>query len=115
MKRSEIPELKRISSFQYENIFNVIKDEDGMYFYNLYNSVHIGDIQAGLYDEHPFSEGDYWTKLADTYYGEPNLWWIIVVANNIQNPLTLPAPGTKLKILKDFVVSDILNQILNGS
>ena len=114
MKRKDITELKRISSYNYENIFPVELSEDGLYYYNLYNSIFVGDVDAGLYTLHDFSVGEFWTSLAKKYYGEPKLWWMIVIANEIQNPLTLPEPGTKLKILKDFVVSDILSEILNG-
>lgn len=114
MKRKDIDNLKRISSYNYENIFNVELTEDGNYYYNLYNSVFVGEIDAGLYNEHSFSEGEFWANLAKRYYGEPKLWWVIAIANQVQNPLDLPEPGTKLKILKDFVVSDILSQILNA-
>jgi nucleoid-associated protein YgaU len=115
MKRSSIPELSKISRYQYDNIFNVYKTDNGFYYYNLYNTVQIDpDIDPIYYQEHFFSEGDYWTKLAHTYYGNQSLWWIILIANNIKNPLALPPFGTKLKILKDFVVSDILNNIING-
>lgn len=116
MKRNQIKDLKQISSYQLDNIFNVYKDSNGFYFYNMFNSIHIDDdISPTLYKEHVFSEGDYWTKLANNYYGNQKLWWVILAANNINNPLDLPEPGTKLKILNDAVVSHILSQIINGT
>lgn len=116
MKRNQIKELSKISNYNYDTIFNVHKDSDGMYFYNMYNSIYIpDDISPLSYDTHVFGEGDYWTKLANQYYGDKRLWWIILVANNILNPLKLPEGGTPIKILKPEVVSEILNQTVNGS
>ena len=110
MKRKDIKELGEISRYNLDNIFDVHKDENGIYFYNLYNSVYFDDnISTSLYTEHIFSEGDTWTTLSYKYYKTVELYWIILAANNIQNPLNLPDSGTKLKILKDFVVSDILS------
>lgn len=115
MKRNEIPNLKRISSYQYDNIFNTHLDNDGFYYYNMYNSIKLpSDISRAAYKLYIFKEGDYWTKLADKYYGDKKLWWIILIANDIINPLKLPPTGTELKILKAEVVSMILNQMLNG-
>lgn len=115
MKRNKIKELKKINSNFYENIFNVYQ-EDGFYYYNLYNTVSIDteNIDPNLYTEHIFSIGDYWTLLSYKYYGTVNLWWILCVANNIQNPLDLPEVGTKLKILNSEVVSDIIQSIITN-
>lgn len=116
MKRNQIKDIPKISSYNYDSIFNVYEDENGMYFYNLYNSIYIDDdISPLAYTTHIFSSEDFWTKLADQYYGDKRLWWVILVANNITNPLKLPEAGTPIKILKPEVVSDILNQALNGS
>lgn len=116
MKRNETPKLKRISSYQYDNIFNVHTDENGFYYYNMYNSLKLpANISRGAYDIHKFKEGDYWTQLADRYYGNKKLWWIILIANNIINPLELPSTGTELKILKPGAITIILNEMLNGS
>lgn len=116
MKRNKIDNIKKISNYQYDNIFNVYETKDGLYFYNLYNNVIIDENIAKIfYKIHTFREGEYWTLLADKYYGDHKLWWVILIANKIKNPLRLPEAGTELKILNPEVVSNILNQILNGS
>lgn len=115
MKRNQIKELPKISNYNYDVIFNTYKTEDGYYYYNMYNSIYIPeDISPLTYDKHIYTEGEFWTKLADQYYGDKRLWWVILVANNIMNPLKLPEPGTILKILKPEAVSEILNQTVNG-
>jgi hypothetical protein len=116
MKRNYIKGIKRISSYQYDNIFNTHIDESGLYYYNMYNSIKLPEnFSKATYDIHTFREGDYWTKLASKYYGNKKLWWVILVANNIINPLKLPETGTELKILKPEAVSLILNEVLNDN
>lgn len=114
MKRNETDNLKKISNYQYDTIFDIHKDESGYYYYNMYNSVHVPeDISPAYYDEHIFQIGDFWTKLSEQYYGNKKLWWVILISNNIINPLKLPEAGTKLKILKPEVVQSILLQTIN--
>lgn len=113
MTRNKIKELSKLKTTFYENIFNVYQTEDGNYFYNLYNTLTFDDTDfpENVYTEHIFSIGDYWTLLSYKYYNTTSLWWIICLANNIRNPLDLPEPGTKLKILNQNVVNDILQSI----
>jgi hypothetical protein len=40
-----------------------------------------------------------------------DLWWLICTYNQIQNPVTRPEPGTKLKILKSEYVSVVLSEL----
>ena len=43
-------------------------------------------------------QGDYLDALAYTYYGDPTLWWIIALANNLgKGRLSVP-PGLQLRI-----------------
>jgi hypothetical protein len=52
--------------------------------------------------------GDRLDSLAYSYYRDPNLWWIISMANNnITKGSMFPVPGTQLRIPTN------LNSILN--
>jgi hypothetical protein len=94
------------------NIFDVHQDEDGMDYYNLYQSINIDqDIDPTLYIEHIWTGTDNFYHLSDKYYNTTRLWWLILVANNIVNPFDEILAGTKLKILKQPVVSQVLAQI----
>jgi len=47
--------------------------------------------------------GDRLDLLANQYYRDPNLWWIIAFANNnITRGSMFPAPGTQLRIPTDL-------------
>ena len=67
-------------------------------------------IKASNEDMYIVSEGgDRLDILALKYYNDQNLWWIIAVANNlndasysIENGIQLRIPGNIAKILNDF-------------
>ena len=98
-----------LHQFDLANIFDVYTDEDGLDFYNLFQSINIeGDIDPTLYTEHSWSVTDNFYHLSYQYYNTTRLWWVILIANNIINPFDDIPPGTKLKILKQPVISQIL-------
>ena len=47
------------------------------------------------------SDGDFLDTLANRYYGDPTLWWIIALANNIGNGRMSVEPGLQLRIPSD--------------
>lgn len=48
------------------------------------------------------SDGDYLDALAHKYYGDPTLWWVIALANNIgKGRLSVPA-GLQLRLPADI-------------
>jgi len=60
-----------------------------------------------LYPEIPLSENDYYVistvedrydVLADKFYGDYTLWWIIAAANNSQKASIVLEPGVQLRI-----------------
>jgi hypothetical protein len=55
------------------------------------------------------SAGDRLDLLANVYYKDPSMWWIIAVANNLNDANFFVEVGTQLRIPAD--VSDILNNL----
>lgn len=53
------------------------------------------------------AETDYLDSLAQKYYKDPTLWWIIAAANNIGKGRLSIEPGTQLRI--PFDILTILN------
>ena len=112
MKQNQIEDLPKINSENYENIFNVYKDENGMYFYNLLQSITFPtDLPLNLFESYNIKYGDTWPFISYKTIDNTNLWWIILVVNNIMNPVILPKAGTTIKIPKPSVVKEILLQI----
>jgi hypothetical protein len=55
--------------------------------------------------------GDRFDTLANSYYNDPKLWWIISVANNNATNGLIPLPGTQLRIPTDLsAVLNLYNQ-----
>ena len=65
---------------------------------------YLGTRKFGEYERRPddvfhtIREGDQIDLLADHYFGDPKLWWIIADYNGIAFPLELPAHGTVIRI-----------------
>lgn len=57
------------------------------------------------------NEGDYLDTLAYTYYGSPEYWWVIALANNLgKGRLSVP-PGIQLRVPTN--INDIISQFNN--
>ena len=50
--------------------------------------------------EHILVSGERLDLLAHKYYGDEDYWWVIALANRIQDPFSLSA-GTRLRIPRD--------------
>lgn len=112
MKQNEIEDLPILSVENFENIFNVYKDTDGMYFYNLLQTVVIpSNLPLNLFDPYIIKYGDTWPYVAYKTLKNTNIWWLILTVNNINNPIEPLVPGTVIKIPKPAVVKQILFQI----
>lgn len=101
-----------LNSYDYANIFTIYQDSDGLMYFNLIDDLNIGGtIDPSLYDEIYYNDENNWYSLSNTFYGTPRLWWIILIANNIDNPCYGVKVGDKIKILKKEAVSEILSQL----
>lgn len=93
---------------RYEN--NTIKKlNDGRRVYNLKIYPNIPKKDTDIYIA--TQGGDRLDTLANQFYDDSSLWWIIASANNIHDaPFSLP-DGTILRIPLDFL--DIINDFRN--
>lgn len=112
MKQNQIKDLQRLDSENYENIFNVYSTGDGMYFYNLLQTVHFPqNLPSSLFTAYNIRQGDTWPYISFKTLDTPNLWWLILLANGINNPTTPLVPGTTIRIPIATVVRQVLSQI----
>jgi len=112
MKQNQIPALDKLNYDHLENIFNVYQDENNMYYYNLLQTIAFPqDLPQNLFTTYTIADGDTWPYISYKTLQSPNLWWIILLANNIQNPLDDLVHGTILRIPIAAVVREILSQI----
>ena len=81
---------------RYSNI-PIKKTESGK---RMYTTTRYPDIPRSFEDTYIYTTvGDRFDTLAQEYYGDSSLWWIISIANNntIQNSLTPPV-GSQIRI-----------------
>lgn len=111
MKQNQVRELPRLETEKLENIFDVYKNEDGMYFYNLLQTVNFPkNLPPSLFTNYTIKYGDTWPFISYKTLNSPDLWWLICLANNIQNPIQKLVPGDNLRVPIPAVVKEVLNQ-----
>ena len=112
MKQNQITNLSRLQTENFENIFNVYQDSNGLYFYNLLNTVVFpANLPLTLFNTYSVKHGDTWPLISYKNYKTPNLWWIILLGNDIHNPVAKIEPGTIIKIPVASVVKEVLAQL----
>lgn len=112
MKHNQITDLPKIGIENLENIFNVYQDENGVYYYNLLQTIVFPkDLPSNLYENYNIATKESWPLISFKTLGNVNLWWIILLANQIDNPTSFPVPGTTIKIPKVEVVKEVLLQM----
>jgi len=114
--RKDIKILGDNPEVSYENIFRVYStensNESNFLFYNLLNIIYLpSELQTGPYYTITVTRLMPWTAISYNEYRTIDLWWLIVVANNISNPVQYPVPGTQLKIIRPEYVPNIINEI----
>ena len=110
MKQNNITNLPKLESNRLENIFSIQQTENGEYYYNMLYTVNFSNenLAPYTYDVYTTNQGDTYTLISYKMYNTINLWWLVCSLNNINNPTSLPAPGTSLKILKPSYVNTVL-------
>jgi len=108
---NEINELLELGDFNYENIFKMYKVND-FYAFNILKTINLPqDLAPKHFDWVIIDRKMSWTNLSFLEYGTIKLWWLICLANNIQNPVQFPTQGTRIKVINKRVVPQILRQI----
>lgn len=112
MKQNDISDLPTLDIENMENIFNVYQDDNGMYFYNLLQTITFPtDLPFNLFEPYTIKSGDTWPLISYKTLNNTNAWWVILLVNHIINPIEFPVAGTTIKIPKPEVVREILSQM----
>jgi hypothetical protein len=112
MKQNQISSLPKLTLENMESIFNVYTDADGMYYYNLLQTIAFPtNLPPTFFKSYTVEFQDTWPYISYKAYKTPNLWWMILLANNIQDPTAEIVQGTNIRIPTIDVVREILSQI----
>ena len=110
--QNNIKDLPKISLYRYENFFNVYKDDNDFYFYNLLRSINLFPANnTEVEDTYHIKFNDTWPLISYNYYNTMELWWLVCAYNQIQNPVKMPSPGTQIKLLKSSYVGTIISEL----
>lgn len=105
---------------RYENIFNMYqfdtKNDDTYVFYNILSKITIPTgLDPNVYQLYEVDSQIALTTLSYKLYGSQHLWWLIMVLNNLRNPVKLIESGSVIKIIKseflDLVFDSLKNKI----
>jgi len=114
MYQNDIPQLESIGSNRFENIFSVNQtEENGYYFYNILKTVRVtsNQLDEKFYFKYNVNKIIPYTALSYNFYGTTDLWWLICIINNIDNPIEFITPGTTIMIIKKQHVSTVVSAI----
>ena len=113
MKYNSFSDLKPISSYKFENFFNVQEDLRNNKFFNLIKSINIFQSNNEEIEEtYYIKPSDTWISISFAFYNTVDLWWLICIYNQIFNPLELPIAGSKIKILKTRYVGYVIQELM---
>jgi len=83
---------------RYDNA-QIVKDKNGKRYYK---SALLPEINASDSDEYiVVTQQKRLDHLAQEYYNDATLWWIIALANNLSNPTLVIPLGMQIRIPKD--------------
>lgn len=115
-KQKDISQLPNIPRDRYENIFNVYtanKDDSKYYYYNILKKISIDteNIDPNVFKYIQVNRRLPWTSISYQEYKTQYLWWLILLTNNIVNPVILPEIGDVLRIVRPEYIKEIINQV----
>lgn len=110
--QNNIEELPKLSPTKYENIFKVYTTTNKQYYYNILNTIQLpDDINPSIFYTIQVSQKMPWTMISFNEYQTMDLWWLICLANKIDDPLRLAEVGTNLNIIRTEFIKFILDEI----
>lgn len=110
--QNNIKALPNLNAYRYEKIFKLYQTSNSQYFYNLLQSVFLPEkIDPRTLFYLTIKKSQPWTMVSFNAYQTIELWWLILLVNNIYNPFELPKAGTVIKIIKPEFIPQILKEI----
>lgn len=104
--------LPDLELYRYENIFKLYKQgENDYYYYNILKKIKIPeDINEEIFDFVKLPDAMPLTTLSYRIYGTTYLWWLIMVVNDISNPMSIES-GRRVRIVKKPFLRILLENI----
>ena len=109
--QNNIQDLPSLNDLRYENIFKVYQ-QDQYYFYNISKTISFD----GIFDEDIFKDKvityfQPWPIISYEIYNTTYLWWLLLLTNNIKNPVRPLPAGTAIRYIKPEYVRPVVDEI----
>ena len=104
----------RLSSVSQLRLFNILKDWDETKFLNIWRAYDLnteGLERMSMFIHHKVDDNDWWDSISKTYYGSENLWWVIALFNEVNNPFEELEAGKTINILKENYLYTLMKEI----
>ena len=111
--QNNITKLPQLDNYSYENIFKVYTTGDkNFFYYNIVKKVEIPkDIDENFVSTLVLPSKMPLTSLSFDIYGTMNLWWSILLMNNITNPTKNLPTGKRIKFIKPEIIPAFVRSI----
>lgn len=103
--------LKSVSQLQ---LFNILQDESNTQFFNIWRAYSINKRikeEGSYFITYQVESDDWWDSIASKIYKNKNLWWIVALFNEVENPFEELIEGKTLYILKSEYLYTLLKEI----
>lgn len=113
MKQENFQDLPYISSYRYENFFNIYTDaKNNEKFYNVLRSINVFPANnQNVEEDYYIKPHDTWYKISYYYYNTADLWWLVCTYNQIMDASKMPESGSVIKLLRPQYVGYILQEL----
>lgn len=112
MYQNEISELRKLKDERYENIFQIYQDENSRYYYNLLETINFPDnLPEGFFNDYVIQPGDTLPFISFKLFNTIHVWWVICLANKINDPTKELIPGEVLRVPLINIVREIIRQV----
>lgn len=110
--QNSIASLPNLNAYRYEKIFKLYQTDNNQYFYNLIQSIFLPDqLDDRAIFYYTIKQQMPWTTVSYNVYKTIELWWLILLTNNLYNPFDIPSAGTVIKVIQPAYIPDILKEI----
>ncbi|HRR48410.1 MAG TPA: hypothetical protein P5293_00320 [Bacteroidales bacterium] len=98
----------------YIKLFNIMKEEDGTLFLNIFRSYEINESlfrDVMYYSVYEVQEEDWWELISNGFYNSVGLWWVTPLANKVINPFEELDKENDIQVLVPSVIPILLREI----
>lgn len=95
-------------------LFNILEDENNVKLQNVWRSYSLNELvtdETVFYQTYEINDDDFWDNISYLYYDSPNLWWVLCIMNNVENPFEEIEAGQETKVLRENYLYQLIKEM----